>query len=97
MRARQGLAGVIISAVGLIVAPAQSQDWQAQQQALAQIIKTANEICQSAPLEETSRGIDLKGDANAKLGGLVGKLADWESPAPVNIKRIARWEFYKKT
>jgi len=34
MRARQGLAGVIISAVGLIVAPAQSQDWQAQQQAL---------------------------------------------------------------
>ena len=76
MRARQGLAGVIISAVGLIVAPAQSQDWQAQQQALAQIVKTANEICQSAPLEETSRGINLKGDANAKLGGLVGKLAD---------------------
>ncbi len=76
MRARQGIASVIISAAGLFIAPAQSQDWQAQQQALAQIIKTANEICQSAPLEETSRGIDLKGDANAKLGGLVGKLAD---------------------
>src|SRR3954447_24342037 len=76
MSARQAVGRLIISAAGLIAAPAQSQDWQAQQQALAQIIKTANEICQSAPLEETSQGINLKGDANAKLGGLVGKLAD---------------------
>jgi len=76
MRARQAAASAIISTAGLFSAPAQSQDLQAQQQALAQIIKTANEICQSAPLEETSRGINLKGDANAKLGGLVGKLAD---------------------
>jgi len=76
MSARQAVGRLIISAAGLFAAPAQSQDWQAQQQALAQIIKTANEICQSAPLEETSQGINLKGDANAKLGGLVGKLAD---------------------
>ena len=76
MSARQVMAGAIISAAGLFGAPAQSQDWQAQQQALTQITKTANEICQSAPLGETNQGVNLKGDANANLGGLVGKLAD---------------------
>lgn len=45
-------------------------------EALKQIIETANQICQSAPLEQTSQGVKLTGDAQAKVGGLVGKIAD---------------------
>ena len=56
--------------------PAKALDLQGAQQALALISKTAGEICQSPPLEQTSQGVDLSADATAKVGGLVGKLAD---------------------
>jgi hypothetical protein len=46
------------------------------EKALAEITKTAERICQSAPLEQTSEGLSLTGDAQAKLGGVVGKIAD---------------------
>lgn len=45
-------------------------------QALKMITDTASQICQSAPLSETDSGIKLSGDAQAKLGGVIGKLAD---------------------
>ena len=38
--------------------------------------QTANQICQAPPLEQHSNGLDLSGDAKAKVGGLAGKLAD---------------------
>ena len=46
------------------------------QQALQEIRNTAAEICQSAPLEQTNQGVSLSGEASAKIGGLLGKLAD---------------------
>jgi len=46
------------------------------QQALQEIRSTAADICQSAPLEQTYHGVTLSGDANAKIAGLLGKLAD---------------------
>lgn len=45
-------------------------------QALKMITDTAAEICQSAPLEESSNGVKLSGDTQAKLGGVIGQLAD---------------------
>ena len=43
--------------------------------ALAEIFKTATELCQTAPLEHTSQGTTLKGEAAAKVGGLTDKIA----------------------
>src|ERR1700730_1790453 len=45
-------------------------------EALRLITETANQICQAPPLEQHSNGLDLSGDAKAKVGGLAGKLAD---------------------
>jgi hypothetical protein len=46
------------------------------ERALKMITDTANQICQSVPLEQTSSGLDLSGDAKAKLGGIAAKIAD---------------------
>jgi hypothetical protein len=69
------LFGVIFVVAGLSC-PACSQDLETQTKALDIIVKTANQICQSAPLEATNQGIILSGDAAAKLGGLVGRIAN---------------------
>jgi uncharacterized protein YecT (DUF1311 family) len=60
----------------LQVSPFPARADGATQDALKQIIETANQICQSAPLEQTSQGVTLSGDAKAKVGGLIGKIAD---------------------
>ncbi len=70
------IAAALVSIDGPISASAQAQALEPAQQALQLILNTANEICQSAPLEQTNRGVDLSGEASAKVGGLVGKLAD---------------------
>jgi hypothetical protein len=45
-------------------------------EALRMITETANQICQSAPLEQTNEGLALSGDAQAKVGGIVGRIAN---------------------
>lgn len=45
-------------------------------EALKMITDTAAQICESAPLEESGSGVTLSGDAQAKLGGLVGRIAN---------------------
>jgi hypothetical protein len=42
--------------------------------ALKMITDTAAEICESVPLEQTASGNTLSADAQAKLGGLVGRI-----------------------
>lgn len=44
-------------------------------EALRLITETASQICQAPPLEQTNNGLDLSGDAKAKVGGIVGKIA----------------------
>lgn len=68
----------VISAamITALVSPVRAQDSANYQKALAEIINTAEKICQSAPLEQTSEGVSLTGDAKAKLGGVVGKVVD---------------------
>ena len=70
------IATMLVSIDGSVSTLAQAQTLGAAQQALQLILNTANDICQSAPLEQTNRGVDLSGEASAKVGGLVGKLAD---------------------
>jgi hypothetical protein len=43
-------------------------------EALKMITDTAAEICESVPLEQTASGNTLSADAQAKLGGLVGRI-----------------------
>jgi hypothetical protein len=45
-------------------------------EALKMITDTAAEICESVPLEQTSSGNTLSADAQAKLGGLVGRIVN---------------------
>jgi hypothetical protein len=45
-------------------------------EALKMITDTAAEICESVPLEQTASGNTLSADAQAKLGGLVGRIAN---------------------
>lgn len=45
-------------------------------EALKMITDTAAEICKSVPLEQTASGTTLSADAQAKLGGLVGRIAN---------------------
>jgi hypothetical protein len=75
-RARSFPIAVAASAITAISSVGHGQDLQRQEAALAMISKTANDICQSAPLEATNQGVNLSGEASAKLGGLVGKVAD---------------------
>ena len=70
------ITAVVVSVDGPFPTSAQAQTLEAAQQALQLISNTANDICQAAPLEQTNRGVDLSGEASAKVGGLVGKLAD---------------------
>jgi hypothetical protein len=80
--ARALVASILISVAGLPFSVSSAEDLQtqeaqkAQKAALSMIVETANEICQSAPLEATSQGMNLSGNATAKLGGLIGKVAD---------------------
>ncbi len=48
----------------------------ARDQVLKDITETAKEICQSPPLEQSGSSTELKGDAKAKVAGLLGRLAD---------------------
>jgi uncharacterized protein YecT (DUF1311 family) len=68
--------GALWLAVLVELTPAAGHADGATDEALKQIIETANQICQSAPLEQTSQGVALSGDAQAKVGGLVGRIAD---------------------
>jgi hypothetical protein len=52
-----------------------AQDMQTAQ-AIKMITDTANQLCQTAPLDQTNTGLKLSGDAQAKVGGVIGKLAD---------------------
>ena len=70
------LAAMMFSAVQSLFSASHAEDLQMQQAALSMITKTANEICQSAPLETTSQGVGLSGSAAAKLSGLIGHVAD---------------------
>ena len=70
------IASMLIATVEFSFSIAYAQDLQTQRAALLMITKTANEICQSAPLEAASQGVNLSGNATAKLGGLIGKVAD---------------------
>lgn len=70
------IAAALVAIDGPSSTSAYAQTLEAAQQALRLISNTANEICQSAPLEQTNQGVDLSGEASAKIGGLVGKLAD---------------------
>jgi hypothetical protein len=70
------IAAVVVLSDRTIPTSAQAQTLETAQQALQLISNTANDICQSAPLEQTNRGVDLSGEASAKVGGLVGRLAD---------------------
>ncbi len=45
-------------------------------EALKEIRETAAAICEKTPLEHTDQGIELSGDAKAKVNGLIGKVAD---------------------
>jgi Ricin-type beta-trefoil lectin domain len=45
-------------------------------EALKMITDTAAQICESVPLEQSANGVTLSGDAQAKLGGLVGRIAN---------------------
>ncbi len=45
-------------------------------EALRLITETAGQICQTSPLEQHNTGTELSGEAKAKVGGIVGKLAD---------------------
>jgi hypothetical protein len=54
---------------------ARAQDARTEQ-AVKLIIETADKICQSVPLEQSSNGWQLSGDAKAKVGGLIGKFTD---------------------
>jgi hypothetical protein len=62
--------------LGCLIAPEAFGQGDQNAQALKLITATADQICQSAPLEHTDTGLDLTGEAKAKLGGVVGKLAD---------------------
>lgn len=76
---QDSLACVVVGAFLFVFAmpiPSRGQDIANHQKALAEITATADKICQSAPLEQTSEGLSLSGDAQAKLGGVVGKIAD---------------------
>jgi hypothetical protein len=53
-----------------------AQETSNYEKALAEITRTADRICQSPPLEQTSEGLRLSGDAQAKLGGVIGKVVD---------------------
>jgi hypothetical protein len=44
-------------------------------EALRLIDETAGQICQTAPLEQHNTGTELSGEAKAKVGGIIGKLA----------------------
>jgi hypothetical protein len=66
----------VVSQANLFSFSSAAQEPTNYDRALAEIIKTAEKICQSAPLEQTSEGLSLSGDAKAKLGGVVGKIAD---------------------
>lgn len=46
------------------------------QKILKMITNTADHICEKPPLRQTSSGVTLSGDAKAKVGGLVGKIAN---------------------
>ena len=46
------------------------------QKILNMIMNTADHICEKPPLRQTSSGVTLSGDAKAKVGGLVGKIAN---------------------
>ena len=70
------LAAIAIALVGGLTLPVVAQQSSNYTQALAAITDTADKICQSAPLEHNSNGVTLSGDANAKLGGVINKLAD---------------------
>jgi len=64
----------VLLSLCVISSPVLAQEQTAQE--LELISKTANEICQTIPLEYTYSGVQLTGDAKAKVGGLVGKFVD---------------------
>jgi len=73
---------------GILAAAAHSgyaQDAQTER-ALKMITDTAAQICQTAPLEQTNTGIKLSGDATAKVGGIIGRLAD------IGVKGAANYQ-----
>ncbi len=76
----RSFAGSLASASLLVLAAASSptfaRDAAATREALALITETAGQICQSAPLEQTSEGYELSGDAQVKVGGIIGRIAN---------------------
>ncbi len=67
---------MLLSVVALSVAgPLRAQDSRTSQ-ALKMITETAAQICASVPTQQSDRGVTLSADAQAKLGGLVGRIAN---------------------
>jgi hypothetical protein len=60
----------------LLVAPGASAQENQNRSALREIREAANDICQSVPLEQSSEGTKLSGEAQARLNGLIGKVVD---------------------
>jgi len=72
------IAKSVLTLAGLALGPstdASAADTRVPE-ALKMITDTAAEICESVPLEQTASGITLSADAQAKLGGLVGRIAN---------------------
>jgi hypothetical protein len=58
------------------ISPSVSVKAEDSQAALRLIRETAVDICQSVPLATSKENVELTGDAKAKLGGAIGKIAN---------------------
>jgi hypothetical protein len=77
MNVRNAIACLSILLTVFVGSPAAAaDDLQQQTEALKLIRDTAADICNSIPLEGSSRTVELSGDAKAKLNGTLAKIAD---------------------
>jgi hypothetical protein len=70
----------LIFTLGCLLSPlsglASADDVVAQARALKLISESASDICNTVEKEGSSQSTDLSGDVKAKLGGVIGKIAD---------------------
>lgn len=61
-----------------------------QEQGLATIVKTSNEICAGLNLTSSKTEIKLSADAKAKVAGMLGKLVDIGIGGSIDVSRATR-------
>ncbi len=72
---KKGFSQHIVVRIGILLAyVAKAED--KNDEALKLIVETARQLCQDVPLEQTVEGVELNAEATAKIGGLVGSLAN---------------------